>query len=130
MLSAKIINTMKRGIFTSVVLSAFAVGFVSNAHAVYSSPSWFDADIESYESWPSDGSDTNIVDQGTWSGTANATLTHYLQRQGLIQQGSECSFLQGEKMGRPSVVETLLRPDGIVYVGGECRIVAKGELLV
>ena len=74
MLSAKIINTMKRGIFTSVVLSAFAVGFVSNAHAVYSSPSWFDADIESYESWPSDGSDTNIVDQGTWSGTANATL--------------------------------------------------------
>ena len=70
------------------------------------------------------------VDEESATGTANAALTHYLQRQGLIQQGSECSFLQGEKMGRPSVVETILRPDGIVYVGGKCRIVAKGELLV
>ena len=65
---------MKRAIYTSVVLSAFAVGFVSNAHAVFAQPSWFDAGIDSYVSWPSDGSDTNIVDQGTWSGTANATL--------------------------------------------------------
>ena len=70
------------------------------------------------------------VDEESATGTANAALTHYLQRQGLIQQGSECSFLQGEKMGRPSVIETLLQPDGIVYVGGKCRIVAKGELLV
>ncbi len=70
------------------------------------------------------------VDEESATGTANAALTHYLQRQGLIQQGGECSFLQGEKMGRPSVVETLLRPDGAIYVGGKCRIVAKGELLV
>ena len=70
------------------------------------------------------------VDEESATGTANAALTHYLQRQGLIQPGSECSFLQGEKMGRPSVVETLLRPDGTVYVGGQSRIVAKGELLV
>ena len=70
------------------------------------------------------------VDEESATGTANAALTHYLQRQGLIQQGSECSFLQGEKMGRPSVVETILRPDGIVYVGGKCRIVANGELFV
>lgn len=70
------------------------------------------------------------VDEESATGTANAALTHYLQRQGLIQQGSECSFLQGEKMGRPSVVETLLRPDGSIFVGGHCHIVAKGELLV
>ena len=70
------------------------------------------------------------VDEESATGTANAALTHYLQRQGLIQQGGEYSFLQGEKMGRPSVVETLLRPDGAIYVGGKCRIVAKGELLV
>ena len=70
------------------------------------------------------------VDEESATGTANAALTHYLQRQGLIQQGSECSFLQGEKMGRPSVVETMLRTDGTIYVGGKCRIVAKGELLV
>ena len=70
------------------------------------------------------------VDEESATGTANAALTHYLQRQGLIPQGSECSFLQGEKMGRPSVVETLLRPDGTVYVGGRSCIVARGELLV
>lgn len=70
------------------------------------------------------------VDEESATGTANAALTHYLQRQGLLQQGGECSFLQGEKMGRPSVVETLLRPDSAIYVGGKCRIVAKGELLV
>ena len=64
------------------------------------------------------------------TGTANAALTHYLQRRDFIQTGSECSFMQGEKMGRPSVVETLLRPDGSIFVGGHCHIVAKGELLV
>lgn len=70
------------------------------------------------------------VDEESATGTANAALTHYLQRRDFIQTGSECSFMQGEKMGRPSVVETLLRPDGSIYVGGKCRIVARGELLV
>lgn len=70
------------------------------------------------------------VDEESATGTANAALTHYLQRRDFIQTGSECSFMQGEKMGRPSVVETLLRPDGTIYVGGKCRIVARGELLV
>ena len=82
MLSAKIINTMKRGLFTSVVLSAFAVGFVQyvNAAAAAEEWSWFDADIVNYydNSWPSDGSDKVVVKdevtQGTWSGTANATF--------------------------------------------------------
>ena len=70
------------------------------------------------------------VDEESATGTANAALTHYLHRRGIIQLDSECSFLQGEKMGRPSVVETLLRPDGTIYVGGRSCIVAQGELLV
>ena len=70
------------------------------------------------------------VDEESATGTANAALTHYLQRRDFIQTGSECSFMQGEKMGRPSVVETLLRADGTIFVGGHCHIVAKGELLV
>ena len=64
------------------------------------------------------------------TGTANAALTHYLHRHGLIAPGDECRFLQGEAMGRPSVVMTTLRPDGSIWVGGESRIVARGELLV
>jgi PhzF family phenazine biosynthesis protein len=70
------------------------------------------------------------VDEESATGTANAALTHYLQRRGLVQLGSECAFIQGEKMGRPSVVETQLHPDSTIYVGGQCRIVAQGELLV
>lgn len=70
------------------------------------------------------------VDEESATGTANAALTHYLHRRGLVQPGSKCAFLQGEKMCRPSVVETQLRPDGTIYVGGQSRIVAKGDLLV
>ena len=63
---------MKKALFTSVVLSAVAVSFVSNACA--ETNDWFDAGISAYDSWPGDGS-TKVVDgQGTWSGTANATL--------------------------------------------------------
>ena len=70
---------MKKALFTSVVLSAVAVGFVQyvNAAAAAEEWSWFDADIINYLSWPSDGTDKVVVKdevtQGTWSGTANAT---------------------------------------------------------
>lgn len=64
------------------------------------------------------------------TGTANAALTYYLLRHGLIQQADECRFLQGEAMGRPSVVMTVFKPDGSIWVGGESRIIAAGELLV
>ena len=64
------------------------------------------------------------------TGTANAALTHYLHRRGLIAAGDKCRFLQGEAMGRPSVVMTVLKPDGSIWVGGESRIIAIGEFLV
>ncbi len=64
------------------------------------------------------------------TGTANAALTHYLQRRGLIAAGDKCRFLQGEAMQRPSVVMTTLKPDGSIWVGGDSRIIATGELLV
>ena len=64
------------------------------------------------------------------TGTANGALTHYLHRHGLIPCPSECHFLQGEAMGRPSVVTTALDKDGSIRVGGQSRIVAIGDLLV
>lgn len=63
------------------------------------------------------------------TGTANAALTHYLRRHGIIASGARCRFVQGEAMGRPSVVTTALDGDDI-YVGGHSRIVARGDLLV
>lgn len=70
------------------------------------------------------------VPEESATGTANAALTHYLQKNGRIPSTGDFSFLQGEVMGRPSVVATRVAPDGIIYVGGTATIVAKGELLI
>ena len=63
------------------------------------------------------------------TGTANASLTHYLRQNGCIPATGEFSFLQGEAMGHPSVVATRITPDGTIYVGGTAAVVAEGELL-
>ena len=64
------------------------------------------------------------------TGTANAALTHYLQQNGCILPSGDFSFLQGEAMGRPSIVVTRVALDGMTYVGGTATIVARGELMV
>ncbi len=64
------------------------------------------------------------------TGTANAALTHYLFVNGVIPQQGDFAFLQGEAMGRPSVVATRINGDGNTYVGGTATIIAKGELIV
>ena len=64
------------------------------------------------------------------TGTANAALTHYLIVNSVIPQQGDFAFLQGEAMGRPSVVATRITSDGTIYVGGTATIVAKGELIV
>ena len=70
------------------------------------------------------------VPEESATGTANAALTHYLLRRGIIQAGAECRFMQGEAMGRPSVVATTVDDSGDIWVGGQCRIIAHGELLL
>jgi PhzF family phenazine biosynthesis protein len=62
------------------------------------------------------------------TGTANAALTRYLAVNGVIPQQGDFSFMQGEAMGRPSVVATRISADGTIYVGGTAAIVAKGEI--
>ena len=63
------------------------------------------------------------------TGTANAALTYYLQQCGFLEAGADASFLQGEAMGRPSVIATRIRPDGRIFVGGTAVVVAEGQLL-
>lgn len=62
------------------------------------------------------------------TGTANAALTHYLALHGIIGGTARCRFLQGEAMGRPSIITTEIRPDDTIHVGGPSRIVAHGTL--
>ncbi len=64
------------------------------------------------------------------TGTANASLTYYLQHNGHLGAEAECTFIQGEAMGRPSVVATRIQVDGNIFVGGPAMIVAEGTLLV
>ena len=63
------------------------------------------------------------------TGTANASLTYYLQQCGCLDKEAECSFIQGEAMGRPSVVATRIQADGNIFVGGTAAIVAEGVLM-
>lgn len=64
------------------------------------------------------------------TGTANAALTYYLQKHGIIRKPGEFSFIQGEVMRKPSVITTRMSLDDIIYVGGPAVIVAKGEFFV
>lgn len=64
------------------------------------------------------------------TGTANASLTYYLQKNGCIPATGDFSFLQGEAMSRPSVVATRVTQDGVIYVGGTATVVAAGKLIV
>lgn len=70
------------------------------------------------------------VPEESATGTANAALTYYLQQNGCLGQEAECAFLQGEAMGRPSVVATRIEADGNIFVGGTAAVVAEGNLLV
>jgi len=70
------------------------------------------------------------VSEESATGTANAALTYYLQQNGCLGQEAECAFLQGEAMGRPSVVATRIEADGNIFVGGTAAVVAEGNLLV
>ena len=61
------------------------------------------------------------------TGTANASLTYYLQQCGCLGNDAECTFIQGEAMERPSVIATRIQPDGNIFVGGTAAIVAEGN---
>ena len=69
----------------------------------------------------------NISEESA-TGTANAALTHYLAVNGVISQQGDYAFLQGEAMGRPSVIATRITNDGTIYVGGSAYILAEGNL--
>ena len=64
------------------------------------------------------------------TGTANASLTYYLQQCGCLAAEAECAFIQGEAMGRPSVVATRIQANGEIFVGGTARVIAEGELKI
>jgi len=73
------------------------------------------------------------IDEEAATGTSNGALTYYLFTHQLIPDGKECTFIQGEAMGRPSKIHSHIRRDGEeiqVQVGGNAVILAQGEIFI
>ena len=103
-------------------LSALSAGMnVVGVHAFALSDDGFTAHVRNF-------APLYDISEESATGTANAALTYYLYVNGIIQPGAKCTFMQGEAMKRPSVVATELKPDEVVYVGGNSYILAKGEM--
>lgn len=65
------------------------------------------------------------------TGTSNGALTYYLWLNKKISSGADCKIIQGEKMGRPSVIITHIEEgaDGpLIRVGGGAVKLAAGEI--
>jgi len=72
------------------------------------------------------------IDEEAATGTSNGALTYYLYKQDILKKGDASTFIQGESMGRPSKILTII--DGCdptkIKVGGTYRILAKGDLFI
>ena len=67
------------------------------------------------------------IDEEAATGTANGSLTYYLQKNEVIPSKAECLFIQGEAMGRPSEIRSAC--DGpSIKVGGSAAILVEGEI--
>lgn len=65
------------------------------------------------------------IEEESATGTSNAALTYHLWLRRQIKAPAECHFLQGETMGKPSVITTLLTAeDGKceIFVGRNCHV--------
>lgn len=67
------------------------------------------------------------IDEEAATGTANGSLTYYLLRNEIIPAQAECLFIQGEAMGRPSEIRSIIDGEAI-KVGGSAAILAEGEI--
>lgn len=72
------------------------------------------------------------IDEEAATGTSNGALTYYLYKQDILKKGDASTFIQGESMGRPSKILTII--DGCdptkIKVGGTYKILAKGDLFI
>lgn len=63
------------------------------------------------------------------TGTSSGALCHYLAENGVIPRDEPVSFMQGEAMGRPSVITACIE-NGRVRVGGPAAVVMEGRISV
>lgn len=72
------------------------------------------------------------IDEESATGTSNGALTWYLRQYGIVKPNEINRFVQGEAMGKPSVIKTIFdEKEGKprIRVGGAAVIVLKGALV-
>lgn len=73
------------------------------------------------------------IEEESATGTSNGALTYYLKKHNIIRDNIINSFVQGEVMGRPSIIKTLIykkNDKDIIRVGGNSVIILKGNLVI
>lgn len=68
------------------------------------------------------------IDEEAATGTSNGTLTYYLHSQGLISEQDENTFIQGESMGKPSIIKSRISQDKAICIGGTAIISIHGTI--
>ena len=71
------------------------------------------------------------IDEEAATGTSNGALVYYLYRHGLVELDKVYTVVQGEKMGRPSMISAqVILKDGqpFVKVGGPAVTLVRGEI--
>jgi PhzF family phenazine biosynthesis protein len=68
------------------------------------------------------------IDEEAATGTSNGALTFYLSTMGLIKEKEESIFVQGESMGKPSVIRSRIVDSHTIYIGGNAVISISGKL--
>lgn len=68
------------------------------------------------------------IDEECATGTSNGALTYYLLKEGLIEEKDKNTFIQGEAMGKPSIILSRVGNEGRIYIGGNAVISITGKL--
>lgn len=68
------------------------------------------------------------IDEESATGTSNAALTYFLRKQNRIQPSQVNTFVQGETMGKRSVILSKIDSDERVWIGGNAVISMQGTL--
>ena len=68
------------------------------------------------------------IDEESATGTSNAALTYYLSKQNLIQSNKINTFVQGEAIGKRSVILSKIDSNGKIWIGGGAVVSMQGTL--
>ena len=65
------------------------------------------------------------INEEAATGTSNGALSSYLYDYGMISENEINTFIQGEAMQRPSVIQSCLK-DGKIFIGGTAVLLFGG----